>query len=78
MHAETHATTCQGGATPQQRARAEEHEGSAAARRKLEAAAARSNKNEMKGGAEPDGAILSEVVDKNIQEREARGDHRRW
>ena len=51
---------------------------SAAARRQLEAAAARSNKNEMKGGAEPDGAILSEVVDKNIQEREARGDHRRW
>jgi len=49
-----------------------------AARRQLEAAAARSNKNEKKGGAEPDRAIPSEVVDKNLQEREARGDHRRW
>ena len=76
MHAETHATSWQGGATPQQRARAEE-QGSAAARRKLEAATARSNKNEMKGGAEPDGAIPSEVVDKNVQVREARGTHRR-
>ena len=43
-----------------------------------EAAAARSNMHEMKGGAEPDGTIPREVVDKNIQEREARGDHRRW
>jgi hypothetical protein len=34
--------------------------------------------HEMKGGAEPDGTIPREVVDKNIQEREARGDHRRW
>ena len=44
----------------------------------IEAAAARSNKNEKKGGAEPDSAIPSEVVDKNLQEREARGGHRRW
>ena len=44
----------------------------------IEAAAARSNKNEKKGGAEPDSAIPSEVVDKNLQEREARGDHRKW
>jgi hypothetical protein len=44
---------------------------------RYEAAAARSNMHEMKGGAEPDGAIPSEVVDKNVQEREARGTHRR-
>ena len=44
----------------------------------IEAAAARSNKNEKKGGAEPDSAIPSVVVDKSIQEREARGDHRKW
>ena len=31
-----------------------------------------------RGGAEPDSAIPSEVVDNNIHEREARGDHRRW
>jgi hypothetical protein len=42
-----------------------------------EAAAAWSNTHEMKGGAEPDGVIPSEVVDKNVQEREARGTHRR-
>jgi len=42
-----------------------------------EAAAAWSNIHEMKGGAEPDGVIPSEVVDKNVQEREARGTHRR-
>jgi hypothetical protein len=51
---------------------------SGGARRQLEAAAARSNKNEKKEGAEPDSAIPSEVVDKNIREREARGGHRRW
>ena len=78
IHAETQATTWQGGATPQQRACAEEQGSAGAARRQLEAAAARSNKNEKKGGAEPDSAIPSEVVDKNIQEREARGGHRRW
>ena len=44
----------------------------------IEAAAARSNKNEKKGGADPDSAIPSVVVDKSIQEREARGDHRKW
>jgi hypothetical protein len=43
-----------------------------------EAAAARSNMHEKKGGAEPDGTIPSKVVDKNILECEARGDHRRW
>ena len=31
-----------------------------------------------RGGAEPDSDIPSVVVDKSIQEREARGDHRRW
>jgi hypothetical protein len=44
----------------------------------IEAAAARSNKNEKKGGTDPDSANPSVVVDKSIQEREARGDHRRW
>ena len=43
----------------------------------IEAAAARSNKNEKKRGAEPDSAIPSEVVDKNVQVREARGTHMR-
>jgi hypothetical protein len=38
---------------------------------------AMNNMHEMKGGAEPDGAIPREVVDKNIEEREARGGHRR-
>ena len=38
---------------------------------------AMNNMHEMKGGAEPDGAIPREVVDKNTQEREARGGHRR-
>jgi hypothetical protein len=33
--------------------------------------------HEMKGGAERDGTIPREVVDKNSQEREARGGHRR-
>ena len=36
------------------------------------------NMHDMKGGAEPDGTIPSKVVDKKIQEREARGGHRRW
>ena len=44
----------------------------------IEAATARSNKNEKKGGTDPDSAIPSVVVDKSIQEREARGDHRKW
>ena len=44
----------------------------------IEAAAARSNKNEKKGGTDPDSANPSVVVDKSIQEREARGDHRKW
>jgi hypothetical protein len=33
--------------------------------------------HEMKGGAELDGATPREVVDKNTQEREARGAHRK-
>ena len=77
MHDETQATTWQGGATAQQRACAEEKRLSGGARPQLEAATARSNKNEKKGGAEPDSAIPSEVVDKIDQVREARGTHRR-
>jgi len=43
----------------------------------IEAAAARSNKNEKKGGTDPDSAIPNVVVDKIAQVREARGTHRR-
>ena len=35
-------------------------------------------KNEKKRGTDPDSASPSVVVDKSIQEREARGDHRKW
>ena len=49
IHAETQEAMWQGGATPQQRARAEE-QGSALTRHKPEAAEAWSNKHEMKGG----------------------------
>ena len=76
-HDEPQAATWQGGATPQQRACAEEKGLSGGARPQLEAATARSNKNEKKGGAEPDSDIPSEVVDKIAQVREARGTHRR-
>ena len=43
----------------------------------IEAATARSNKNEKKGGTDPDSAIPNVVVDKIAQVREARGTHRR-
>ena len=68
----------QGGATPQQRAHVGQQRSALHTPTRYEAAAARSNMHEMKGGAEPDGTIPSKVVDKKIQEREARGDHRRW
>jgi hypothetical protein len=44
----------------------------------VEAAEAMDNMHEMKGaGAEPDRANPREMKDKNTQEREARGAHRR-
>ena len=76
-HAETQAAMWQGGATPQQRAHACQQRSTLHTAACNEAAAAWSNIHEIKGGAEPDGAIPSEVVDKNVQEREARGTHRR-
>ena len=76
-HDEPQAATWQGGAPPQQRACAEEKGLSGGAQPQLEAATARSNKNEKKGGAEPDSDIPYEVVDKIAQVCEARGTHRR-
>ena len=78
MHAETQETIWQGGATPQQRARTS-RQGLAQMRPTVKAAASHEqHARDEGGGAEPDGAIPREVVDKNIQEHEARVDHRRW